>query len=77
MIVAVQYEPGVTAPVQAPYGTISWAEHVEAWTDYAKHHKGQSAERIAERGGFGHWELGKHLGHAPLTFQESSPRKRR
>jgi hypothetical protein len=65
-----------TAPVQGPSGTISWAEHVEAWTDYAKHYKGQSAERIAERGGFGYNELVTHLGHAPVTFEQTSPRRR-
>ena len=51
-------------------GTISWAEHVEAWEDYAKRcGRDQSAERIAERGGFGHSELVNHLGHLPTTWE--------
>jgi hypothetical protein len=71
------YVPGETAPVQSPRGTISWAEHVEAWTDYAKRYGDrQSAERIAERAGFGYNELVTHLGHAPLTFVEAIPRRR-
>ena len=57
-----------TAPVQSPRGTISWAEHLEAWADYDKRYHGQSAERIADRGGFGYNELVTHLGHAPTTF---------
>ena len=54
-------------------GTISWAEHVEAWHGYAKHHPGsaagQDAERIAERGGFGLDELNRFLGHPPTTWE--------
>jgi hypothetical protein len=41
-----------TAPVQR-YGRIPWDLHVRAWGAYAaKYGKYQSAERIAERGGF-------------------------
>lgn len=51
-------------------GTVEWAEHVEAWSDYAKRYgRDQSAERIAERGGFGYRELTDHLGHAPTTWE--------
>ena len=66
------------APVQAVYqrgrevpdGTVSWAEHVEAWTVYAKRYgNDQSAERIAERHGFCFCELTKLLGHEPTTWR--------
>lgn len=50
-------------------GTIAWAEHEEAWADYAKRFSGQSAERMAERGGFSFWELCDHLGHPPTTWE--------
>lgn len=51
-------------------GTVAWAEHVEAWYDYARRYSnGQSAERIAERGGFGYDELVDHLGYAPRTWE--------
>lgn len=50
-------------------GSISWAEHLEAYTDYAKRYgSSQTAERLAERGGFGYRELQDHLGHAPVTW---------
>lgn len=51
------------APVQVdhtPHGMrlrIPWRIHVKAWETYAKHYSGQSAERLAERGGFGLVEL--------------------
>ena len=65
------------APVQAerspepkPAGTIAWEEHVLAWESYAnKFGTYQSAERIAERGGFGHTELLEYLGHEPVSFK--------
>ena len=63
------------APVQAerapvkPAGTIAWSEHLEAWRGYdAKWNCEQSAERIAERGGFGYLELVDLLGHEPETW---------
>lgn len=60
------------APVNgSPYGTVEWAEHVEAWEAYRRHHPGQSAERIAERGGFGLLELTQQLGRLPSTWQPS------
>jgi len=70
---------GRRAPVQADHvgrsgdgsgpGTISWAEHEQAWRKYAgRHGAGQSAERIAERGGFGYAELQLFLGHDPETW---------
>ena len=69
------------APVQGDYriakgapghraGTVTWEEHAKAWEDYARRYgRDQSAERIAERGGFGHEELTEHLGHAPTTWE--------
>jgi hypothetical protein len=51
-----------------PPGSISWEEHMEAWREYAEHYPGQSAERMAERGGFGHYELRLFLKREPRTF---------
>lgn len=57
------------APGEDP-GTISWAEHLEAYEPYAKRYgRDQSPERIAERGGFGYAELVDQLGHAPRTWR--------
>lgn len=51
-------------------GTITWAEHVEAWSNYAvKYGKDQSAQRIHERGGFGYRELVMFLGRLPTTWR--------
>lgn len=67
------------APVQSvlgratplPAGTIAWTEHVEAWTEYARRFgRDQSAERIAERGGFGMLELCSFLGRPPRTWRQ-------
>jgi len=64
------------APVQGEYrysipkGTISWEEHLEAWEAYSETYgSSQSAERIAERHGFGFLELVILLGHAPETWE--------
>lgn len=41
-----------------PGGTVPWSVGVEAWVVYDKRWRsGQSAERIAERGGFGYEEM--------------------
>lgn len=62
------------APVQPSkkfgkgHGTVEWPEHVEAWLEYHKHYS-QSAERVAERGGFGYSELVQFLGHEPTTWK--------
>ncbi|WP_136043312.1 MULTISPECIES: hypothetical protein [unclassified Microbacterium] len=62
------------APLQAtkdvgPAGTISWAEHLAVWEAYARRHgRAQSAERIAERGGFGQGEVQTLLGRTARTF---------
>lgn len=50
-------------------GSISWVEHEEAWMGYAARYPGQSAQRMAERGGFSWWELCEFLGHAPTTWR--------
>lgn len=61
------------APVQAgpkgPAGTITWAEHLRVWEAYARRYgKGQSAERIAESGGFGHGEIEMLTGGLAQSF---------
>lgn len=51
------------APVQGEYkkrpaGTVPWEIHEQAWENYAARlGKNQTAERIAERGGFGYREM--------------------
>lgn len=53
-----------------PPGTIAWPEHVEAWEAYAKRYgRDQSAERMAERGGFSFLELRTFLGRDPQTWE--------
>lgn len=53
-----------------PAGTIEWWEHELAWKVYSrKYGASQSAERIAERGGFGWEELITFLGHEPETWK--------
>lgn len=50
-------------------GTVSWAEHLLAYSNYsARYGRDQSAERLAERGGFGYIEITGHLGHEPKTW---------
>jgi len=51
-------------------GSIAWAEHLQAWSAYAaRYGEGQSAERMAERGGFGYGELQELLGREPETWE--------
>lgn len=53
-----------------PPGTITWAEHLEAWERYAQRFgRDQSAERVAERGGFSFLELRGLLGRDPQTWE--------
>lgn len=68
---------GKRAPVQGDYhresrraaGTITWAEHLEAYAKYAAEYgSSQSAARLAERGGFSYGELIMFLGHEPTTW---------
>ena len=65
---------GKRAPVQQTRekgpGTITWAEHLLAWSNYAiRYGSSQSAERLAERGGFCYSELITFLGHEPKTWE--------
>jgi hypothetical protein len=67
---------GRRAPVQASResgrssGTITWAEHLSVWTAYAaKYDERQSAERIAERGGFGYDEIIYLTGKPPTSWE--------
>ena len=73
---------GRRAPVQADTygtknghgpGTVAWAEHVEAWSAYAvRYGRDQSAERMAQRGGFSYGELTLYLGHEPKTWKPAN-----
>jgi hypothetical protein len=50
-------------------GTIAWAEHLLAWSGYAREYgRSQTAERMAERGGFSYYELTLYLGREPTTW---------
>lgn len=67
---------GRRAPVQGsrehnkPDGSISWEEHLLAYEVYAaRYGSSQSAERIAERGGFSWSELLLFLGCEPKTWK--------
>lgn len=51
-------------------GTISWEEHLEAWHVYHQRWKGQDAQRIADRGGFGYREIFELIGHYPETWRK-------
>ncbi len=56
-------------PVKRPAGTISWKEHLAAWKIYVDNYgRGQSAERINERGGFAWEELCDYFGYEPKTW---------
>lgn len=75
---------GRRAPVQSGReakrgsGTITWAEHLEAYSGYsALYGKSQSAERLAERGGFSYGELQEFLGHDPKAWITTSTRATR
>jgi len=57
-------------PDARPAGTIAWGEHLQAWEAYAKRFgRDQSADRVAERGGFCYREVTEFLGHAPRTWR--------
>jgi len=73
------------APVQGdrwlPYGTIgrengtiTWEEHLEIYEAYVKKWgcRDQSAERLAERAGFGYGEIIDLTGQPPKTWQENA-----
>ena len=69
---------GRRAPVQGerhssrgdkPPGSVTWEEYLEAYTAYAaRFGRSQSPERLAERAGFGYWEITDLLGHEPTTW---------
>ena len=72
----------INTPVQMPHNgwvphgirfRIPWRIHLKAWQEYAKNHSGQSAEELANRGGFGLEELIYLLaGENPLTSPSDS-----
>jgi len=55
-------------PTSRPPGTVPWLVHMQAFEAYARHFGlGQSAERLAERGGFSYGEMQCLLaGHSPI-----------
>jgi hypothetical protein len=58
-----------------PSGTITWSEHLEIYEVYAKRYgRDQSAERLAERGGFGWGECVMLLGREPATWKPEAGR---
>lgn len=62
--------PGARAGWRVSPGTVAWEEHELAWRAYAaRYGSGQSAERIAERHGFGYDEITNLLGHEPKTWR--------
>lgn len=77
---ALPQQPVRRAPVQGtlrrdprgvkPKGTITWTEHLAIYEVYAaRFGRQQSAERMAERAGFGYWEATDLLGHEPETWE--------
>lgn len=66
------YQRGLprTRDTYKPPGTITWSEHLEVWAAYAAQYgTDQSAERLAERGGFGYYEAEEMLGRALTTWE--------
>lgn len=56
-------------PAYIPYGTITWTEHLQVYACYAaRYGRNQSAEKIADRGGFGFQEATDLLGRPLETF---------
>jgi len=55
---------------QRPAGTITRTEHLAIWEVYARRYgRNQSADRIAERGGFGYHEIVVITGRPPQTWR--------
>lgn len=51
-------------------GSIAWSEHLLAYTGYAREFgRSQTADRLADRGGFSYAELVRYLGREPTTWQ--------
>lgn len=66
--------PRIPCVPRRPAGTISWEEHLEIYERYAaRYGRDQSAERLAQRGGFGYGEATELLGRQPATWR---PRER-
>ena len=64
------FPPRRRTDASRPDGVIAWAEHLEAYAGYSKRYgTDQSAERLAERGGFGMEELRTFLGREPSTWR--------
>ncbi len=56
-----------------PAGSVPWSVGVAAWERYAaRYGRGQSAERIAERGGFGFGEMHLFLGPSWVEHFEAA-----
>lgn len=66
---------GEHGKAKRPSGTITWSEHMEIYAAYAKRYgRDQSAERLAERGGFGWNECVLLLGREPATWKPEAGR---
>lgn len=71
--------PDHRAPVLADktnprHGTIPWSVHLRVWQAYAAAgHGDQSAERIAERGGFSYDECQRWLAQGARAFRDPRP----
>lgn len=52
-----------------PRGSVTVEEHEMAWVEYHRQYSQQSARTIADRGGFGYWEITDLLGHEPKTWE--------
>lgn len=56
-------------PDSKPPGTIAWSEHLAVYERYRERYgDSQSAERLAERGGFGFREIEMLTGAEPRTW---------
>ncbi len=65
------YDRSLPRPADAPGavpGSVDWWEHVKAWEQARALLNGQTAERMAERGGFDWGELCVYLGRYPTTW---------
>lgn len=70
MRVRVQKEWDAETHTMHAGGTISWDEHLQVWQAYDKKWRcGQSAERVAARGGFGRREAEQLLGRPLATLE--------
>lgn len=64
-------------------GTVSWEEYIEAYEQFLRlnahetEYRFLSAERLAERGGFGYPALRKLLGRLPETWEPDVRTSRR